>query len=59
MPRRSSSFTSDASEKRGGGSVKCCDGVIEMTGMFSPSAMMGSACSSSSAFESPYSRASL
>ena len=28
MPSRSSSFTRLASEKRGGGSVKCCDGVI-------------------------------
>ena len=27
MPRSSSSFTSDASLKRGGGSVKCCSGL--------------------------------
>ena len=32
MPSRSSSFTRLASEKRGGGSVKCCDGVIALTG---------------------------
>ena len=32
MPSRSSSFTRLASEKRGGGSVKCCDGVISCTG---------------------------
>ena len=32
MPSRSSSFTRLASEKRGGGSVKCCDGVIDMHG---------------------------
>ena len=31
MPSRSSSFTRLASEKRGGGSVKCCDGVIART----------------------------
>ena len=31
MPSRSSSFTRLASEKRGGGSVKCCDGVISRT----------------------------
>ena len=30
MPSRSSSFTRLASEKRGGGSVKCCDGVISL-----------------------------
>ena len=30
MPSRSSSFTRLASEKRGGGSVKCCDGVIAL-----------------------------
>ena len=31
MPSRSSSFTRLASQKRGGGSVKCCDGVISRT----------------------------
>ena len=49
MPSRSSSFTRDASEKRGGGSVKCCDGVIACTGTRSPASSGGSACSSSSA----------
>ena len=36
MPSRSSSFTRLASENRGGGSVKCCDGVISRTSTRSP-----------------------
>ena len=54
MPRRSSSFTRLASEKRGGGSVKCWCGVISRTGTFSFSSSTGSACSSSSALVLPF-----
>ena len=53
MPSRSSSFTRLASEKRGGGSVKCCDGVMFFTGTLSPTSMLGSGCSSSSALPCP------
>ena len=38
--------------------MKCCDGVMDCTGTFSPTSTTGSACSSSSALESPSSRAS-
>ena len=53
MPSRSSSFTRLASEKRGGGSVKCWLGVIALHGTFSPTSTTGSACSSSSALCRP------
>ena len=58
MPSRSSSLTRLASEKRGGGSVKCWLGVMPLHGTFSPTSTTGSACSSSSALCSPSSRAS-
>ena len=55
MPRSSSSFTSDASLKRGGGSVKCCSGFSSFSLSFCPASSAGNLCfsaSSSSSFES-------
>ena len=59
MPSRSSSFTRLASENRGGGSVKCCDGVISRTSTWSPWASGGIGGRSSIVFPSSFSRPSI
>ena len=48
MPYSSSALTSEASEKRGGGSVKCCSPCKPMSLTRSPSCMAGSTWSFSS-----------
>src|SRR3990167_7162544 len=48
MPNSSSAFTRDASEKRGGGSVKCWSVWMAVSGMFWPSFISGSLRPSSS-----------
>ncbi len=52
MPRSSSSFTSEASLKRGGGSVKCCSGSSDFSVSFCPASSGGSLCLSSSSSSS-------
>src|ERR1700752_1912202 len=52
IPSSSSSFTSVASLNRGGGSVKCCSGLIERNCSVSPSATNGRLCFSSSSSSS-------
>ena len=48
IPRSSSSFTSEASLNRGGGSVKCCSGFRLFSVSFWPSVSSGSLCLSAS-----------
>src|SRR5580658_5420150 len=52
IPRSSSSFTSEASLKRGGGSVKCCSGSRDFSVRFWPASSGGSLCFSSSSSSS-------
>ena len=48
MPYSSSAFTSEASEKRGGGSVKCWSATTRLSGRRSPVFIAGSLRPSSS-----------
>src|SRR6266404_2897391 len=52
IPRSSSSFTSDASLYRGGGSVKCCSGFKDLSVSFCPASSGGSLCFNSSSSSS-------
>src|SRR5436189_5662041 len=59
IPRSSSSLTSEASLIRGGGSVKCCSVLRDLSVSFWPASSGGSLCLSSSSSSSLPSRDSL